>query len=471
MKKDFNSSFPKNLKLWMEGDTLKYRAEEKELDPFKLDCLKSNKEFFRSILAETESRTIKVLPLAYNQKALWFLQKVRPDNSSYNISLTAEIKNPIDIDAVRGALAILIERHEMLRTLFADPPESESMACQIILDHISPVIEQIDGSNLGDDQLRAILQEKNDTPYDFKTGPLFRVIIVNAPHSTILSFNFHHIICDAIALRNLLDEFIDLYGSIIQNQKTKRGVASKDYSDYIYDQMAFLNSDKGAVQLDYWVKQLAGKHRTFSVPGKSERPPIHQFKGSTLLFRIEDDRYRQLRNVAGKNGVTFNVLLLSLFEYHISKISQQSDFFIGFPAFARTDNDYRKTFGYFINLLPLACSISGQQTFIDLLNENKSRICDGLENQSVPFPVIVEKVSPKRDLSRTPVFQVIFNYMNTKSLGCLLHFIGDNEVTEYSQWGPLLIKPWKVFDQQGQVDLTLEVTDLEIGRASCRGRV
>ncbi|RPI72146.1 MAG: hypothetical protein EHM47_08885, partial [Ignavibacteriales bacterium] len=459
MKKDYNTSFPKHLELWMEGNILKYKVEEKVLDSSKLDFLKSNKEFFRKILNNTKSKSIKVLPLAHNQKALWFLRTVDPENTSYNISLAAEIKNPLKTDALSAALSFLTEEHPMLRTIFGNLPESESLACQIVLEKIIPVIEQINGINLSNEQIKNLLHEKSRVPFDFENGPLFRVILVNTSHSVILSFNIHHIICDAISLRNLLKEFNSLYSSLSQNENVVKSFTDSDYSSFIYDQIDFLNSKSGEDQIDYWIKQLAGKPHILNIPSKFERPLIHQFKGSTIQFQIDGERFSNIRSIARKNGATFNVLLLSAFEYFISKISQQSDFFIGLPAAARTNKDFEDIFGYFINLLPLGCSISDQQSFVDFLNENKNRVYESLENQRVPFPVIVENVSSKRDLSRTPVFQVIFNYLNKKALGCLIHFLGDNETTTYSSWGSLQIKPYKIFDQEGQADLTLEIID------------
>jgi amino acid adenylation domain-containing protein/FkbH-like protein len=459
MKKDFSSSFPRHLELWMEGEILKYKVEEKELDSSKIDFLKSNKEFFKGILKRTESKNIRVLPLAHNQKALWFLHKVNPENSSYNISLAAEVKNPIIINALIIALSRLTEQHQMLRTVFADLPGSEGLSCQVVLEEISPVIEQINGLNMNDGQINNLLTEKNRIPFDFEHGPLFRTIVVNTSQFTILNFKFHHIICDAISLRNLLDEFILIYDSVIHKDYVQKNSRVPDYSNFIFDQIEFLNSEEGESQINYWVKQIAGKSDVLNFPVTHKRPLIHQFNGSTLLFRIEGNMYDNFRSIARENGTTFNVLLLSAFEYFISKISLQSDFFVGLPAAGRTGKGLEKIFGYFINLLPISCSVNVQKTFIEFLNENKARIYEGLENQAIPFPVIVEKAAPKRDLSRTPVFQVIFNYLNKKSLGSLLYFLGDHETTKYSSWGTLLIKPYKIFDQEGQVDLTLEITD------------
>ena len=459
MKKDFSASFPKHLELWMKGEILKYRVEEKELDPSKSDILKLNKEFFKKILKDFKSENIKVLPLAHNQKALWFLHKVNPENSSYNISLAAEVKTPVNSDALRKTLSLLTDRHQMLRTIFADLPGSEGLACQIVLSMVAPFIEQIDGSNLDDEQISKLLTEKNRIPFNFEQGPLFRTILVTTSQFTILNFNFHHIICDAISLRNFLDEFIGFYSSIIQNENIAKSQEVSDYDTFIFSQLEFLNSNEGEGQINYWVKQVAGKPDVLNLPATHERPLIHQFNGSTLLFRIEGDRYDNLRSIARKNSVTFNVLLLSAFEFFISKISLQGDFFVGLPAAGRTDSRFENIFGYFINLLPVFCSLENHKTFKDFLDENKTRIYEGLENQGVPFPVIVEKVSPKRDLSRTPIFQVIFNYLNKKSLGSLQHFLGDHVTTDYTSWETLQIKPYKIFDQEGQVDLTLEITD------------
>ena len=459
MKRDLNYSFPRHLELWMIGDKLKYRVEEKELDSSKIEFLKSNKDFFKDILEKTRSKNIKVLPLAHNQKALWFLHKVNPENTSYNVSLAAEIKDPIVFHALENTLSLLIEKHQMLRTVFADLPGSESLACQIVFEKTNPVIEQINGSNLSDAQIRDLLHEKNRTPFNFEQGPLFTVVLVIKPDTSILCFNFNHIICDAISLRNLMNEFIRIYNSIVSNEHPQDINSDSDYDSYIFDQIDFLKSEKGDKQLNYWKSQLAGKPQILELPLKFKRPSIHRFKGSTLLFRIEGERYNLLRAIARERGVTFNVLLLSAFEFFVSVITRQSDFFVGLPAAGRTRTEFENIFGYFINLLPLGCSISAEKTFIDFLNENKTLVYESLENQEIPFPVIVENVSPKRDLSRTPIFQVIFNYLNKKSLGSLLNFLGDTETTLYTSWGDLLIKPYKIFDQQGQVDLTLEIAD------------
>jgi len=333
------------------------------------------------------------------------------------------------------------------------------LACQIVFEKTNPVIEQINGSNLSDAQIRDLLHEKNRTPFNFEQGPLFTVVLVIKPDTSILCFNFNHIICDAISLRNLMNEFIRIYNSIVSNEHPQDINSDSDYDSYIFDQIDFLKSEKGDKQLNYWKSQLAGKPQILELPLKFKRPSIHRFKGSTLLFRIEGERYNLLRAIARERGVTFNVLLLSAFEFFVSVITRQSDFFVGLPAAGRTRTEFENIFGYFINLLPLGCSISAEKTFIDFLNENKTLVYESLENQEIPFPVIVENVSPKRDLSRTPIFQVIFNYLNKKSLGSLLNFLGDTETTLYTSWGDLLIKPYKIFDQQGQVDLTLEIAD------------
>jgi amino acid adenylation domain-containing protein/FkbH-like protein len=458
MKEYFESAFPRNLELWLEGEKLKYVVEEKKLDSSKTDFLKSNKDFFKGILTDTNSKRIKVLPLSQNQKALWFLRKVSPGNVSYNISLAAEFKEPLVIDAFRNTLSSLVLQHPMLRTVFADLP-GNNIPCQIVLERIDPVIELIDSSNLNHDKIKNLLKEKLRKPFDFENGPLFRSMIVTSPHSTILSLNFHHIICDAISLRNFFNEFISLYDSLVTKVDIKQKSPFFDYGNFIFDQLDFLKSKLGENRIQYWVEQLKGKPLVLDLPSKAERPKVHQFNGSTLLFNIENERFTKLRSIVKENNITFNVLLCSAFEFFISKISGQSDFCFGMPAAARINKTYEDVFGYFINLLPIGCSLNSEKKFIDFLGENKKQFYEGLENQSVPFPVIVANLAPKRDLSRTPVFQVIFNYLNKKSLGSLIHFLCESDSSEYESWGSTFIKPFRISDQEGQVDLTLEITD------------
>jgi hypothetical protein len=233
MKMDFKSSFPKKLRLWMEGDILKYKVEEKALSPAKIGFLKENKEFFIKVIKDTGSKILSVLPLAHNQKALWFLQKVSPENSSYLISLAAEIKNPLNIDAVTLALSLLQEQHPMLRTIFTDLPDSDNLACQIVLEKTGTEIEQITELNPDREHIRRLLKEKSRKPFNLEGGPMFRVLIVNTPHYSILNFNFHHIICDAISLKNLLNDFIRLYSSINQSESIVKSSPDQSYGNFI----------------------------------------------------------------------------------------------------------------------------------------------------------------------------------------------------------------------------------------------
>jgi hypothetical protein len=202
MKMSYYSNLPKHLELWLRGDKLKYKVRGKEINPDELDLLRSSKEFFRTFLKETKSVNIKVLPLTPNQKALWFLQAVNPGIVSYNISLAIEVQNPLSYDAIYEALTVLIDRHLLLRTIFADLPDCDGMVCQIVLDSITPVVEQADCLNYNNKQVKNLLSEKSRIPFNLESGPLFKVIIVYTSNSTILNFIFHHIICDASSLRN-----------------------------------------------------------------------------------------------------------------------------------------------------------------------------------------------------------------------------------------------------------------------------
>ncbi len=453
--------FPIDLELWMVGDKLRYKARGEKIDPGVLDFLISNKELFKTILKDTKSDNIKVLPLTPNQKALWFLQIVNPGIVSYNISLAVEVKNPLSSDAVHEAFTILTNRHILLRTIFADFPDFDDTVCQIVLNKPSPVIEKIDCLDYNNKQLWNLLSEKNKIPFNLKSGPLFKIIIANTSGSTILNFIFHHIICDAVSLRNLLDEFIKVYDSLVCNKKFNSGGETQvsDYSDFVYSQLEFLSSGRCEKQIEYWIKYLKEGNFELNLPVRHNRPIVNQFNGSTLMFRIKDDKYYHLRRLSSKNKITFNVLLLSVFEFFISKISGQGNFFVGIPAAARTRKKYEDTFGYFMNLLPLGCSLSSQKSFVDFLYENKVNLIESLENQDVPFSVLVERISPKRDLSRTPILQLTFNYLNKNSLGCLMHFRGDSETSEYKTWGSLEVKPFKIFDQEGQIDLSMEIVD------------
>jgi len=453
--------FPEHLELWMEGDILKYRCNAGGSAGNTPELVIQNRDFLQGVLQETGSSRILLLPLAHNQKALWFLHGLCPENTSYNISLAAEIKEPFNTGAFKQTLDILISRHEMLRTIFAELPGSDNLPCQMVLETISPDIEETGGKYLTPHQIRDLLTSKYKVPFDPGKGPMFRVAIVRSASTIVVAFTFHHMICDAISLKNLFSEFIGIYDSVSGNNAGVLIPAppAAGYSDFIFSQQEFLESEEGKSQLDYWTKELRNINLVLNIPCTFPRPTIHRFNGSTILFRIEGERLKNLRAIARQKNSTINILLLSVFQFFISKITRQPEFCVGIPAAARKGLEFGSVFGYFINLLPVSCSLSEKNPFSGLLNETRKKFCECFDNQNVPFPVIVEKISPKRDMSRTPVFQVLFNYLNRRSLGPLLYFLGDPESGEYSSWGSLNIRPYKIYDQEGQFDLTLEIVD------------
>jgi FkbH-like protein len=459
MKKDNMSIFPRKLELWLSGDKLRFRAEEEVLSESKIDFIRSNKDRFITFLKDTGTNLIWVLPLAQNQKALWFLYEVDQGNIAYNISLAGTMKVLPENKKIKEILTGLVSKYPPLRTVFATLPDSGHVPCQIVMEggKVLPAITEI--SDIRENDILACLRDIYSQPFNLETGPLFRTTIIRNDDSSVLSFVFHHIICDAISLKNFFNEFLDsCHISGIWKPDLRGNVSVNGFEEFIFDQLDFLQSPEGEDKLKRLTDTIRGRDLVIDLPSDYKRPDIHRFRGKTLHFAIDQAVCGKLREYSKNMNATVNVVLLSIFEYLVSKIRLKADFIIGMPVAGRTREEYQDAFGYFINLVPLVVNLEPGKVFSDFLKENKKYFYDILEFQDIPFPSVVENLAPERDLSRTPVFQVVFNYLNSKSLGCLINFLGDGTNKNDSN-DILQIKPLKVPDQEGQFDLTLEVVD------------
>lgn len=459
MIKEYIGIIPKKLQLWIEDEKLKYKTSANKVTEENVHFLKENKTFFIDFLNNSSSNKIEVHPIGQNQKALWFLYQLDKKNTSYNIAIAGKIKNKINSEVLSEAFSAVIKKHWPLRAVFRELTGKTSIPCQIVVEDFKPLIEELDCYYQNDEEIYKIVRGKSLIPFDLEKGPLYRIHLFNCNSYTILLLSIHHIICDALSLKILVDEIITAYDKLLSKQEYNSEPLQYNYSDYLIDQTGFFDSEKGKAQFAYWKENLKGYSYNIDLPVDSERPPIHKFNGKTCVFEIKTDDYLKLIGIAKKYNCTINVLLFTLFELFIFKISKSSNYCVGIPVAARTRKEFENIVGYFINMLAIGCSYDEKKNFEDYINENKKKLYSALENQDIPFPLVVENIAHSRDLSKTPIFQIMFNYLDKKTLGSLVNFILPDNNKEYAEWGSLQIKPYKIFDQEGQFDLTLEIVN------------
>jgi len=339
------------------------------------------------------------LPLSFSQQRLWFLSQLE-ETAAYNLSSAIRIEGPLLHERIEAALSEIVRRHEILRTTF---PGLNGLPSQHIEPHAPVSLSLLEASS--EDEAADQIQFLAAQPFDVATGPLFRAVLYRVRSDLhILGLAMHHIIWDAWSSGILVREFTSLY------QGAHLPELSIQYADYALWQHEQLQSPAIQQQLEEQKAALQGAPDQIELPADHPRPHIQTFAGDAVTFRIDSEVMQPLRSLAQESSVTPFMLLLSAYALLLSRYSSQTDIVIGSPVANRTAPESEPLIGFFVNTVAFRISLEGNPVFRDLLAKVKQVALEGYARQQVPFEQIVDALQPERNLSRTPVFQVMFAY-------------------------------------------------------------
>lgn len=339
------------------------------------------------------------LPLSYSQQRLWFLSQLE-ETAAYNLSSALRIEGALLHERVEAALSEIVRRHEILRTAF---PSLNGLPSQHIEPYAPISLPLLEASS--EDEAAARIQSLAAQPFDVATGPLFRATLYRVRLDLhILHLSMHHIISDAWSYRILVRELTDLY------QGTQLPELPIQYADYALWQREQLQSPAIRQQLEAQKVALQGAPDQIELPTDHPRPHIQTFAGDAVSFRLDSEVMRPLRSLAQESNATPFMLLLSAYALLLSRYSSQKDIVIGSPVANRTAQESEPLIGFFVNTVAFRISLEGNPAFRDLLASVKQVALEGYARQQVPFEQTVDALQPERNLSRTPVFQVMFAY-------------------------------------------------------------
>ena len=393
----------------------------------------------------------QALPLSYAQQRLWFLDQLEPDSAFYNIPVSVELLGRLDLKALRQTFCALVERHESLRTVFTiDAGE----AVQQICNDVTIRLPLIDLSGLASSdrllQSRLLAQSESVKPFNLSTGPLLRVQVLKLEderHHLLLSL--HHIVSDGWSMGVLLREVASLYASYCMDESPQLMPLPVQYADYAVWQREWLQGEVLSSQLGYWREQLSDCPSLLELPTDRVRPAVQSYSGSTHGFEHDAGLTAQLNGLSQAHGVTLFMTLLSGFSVLLSRYSHQEDVCIGSPIANRTRSELEGLIGFFVNTLVLRADLSGDPSFEVLLDRVKSMTLAAYEHQDVPFEHLVDALSVERDMSRSPLFQVMFALQNAP-MGSIAS--SDIEMRGLPVEGVI-----------SKFDLSLELTEIEDG--------
>ncbi|MER6175753.1 amino acid adenylation domain-containing protein [Streptosporangium sp. NPDC001681] len=337
------------------------------------------------------------VPLSFAQRRMWFLHQLDPEGTSYLEPLAVRVPGTPDPDRLRAALTGLFERHEILRTRY--PAEGDGEPAQVV-EPAGPVPVRIE-----DGDPRQVLAEEMTRPFDLSAAPPVRVRVVRGPggEHTVL-FTLHHIATDDRSHEVLAGELV---AALEGRPLPPLPVRYADYAIWQRDRMAGSAAELVERELGFWRERLAGMEPA-ELPADRPRAAVRDPRAGTVRFAVPPELAARLDELGGGHGATPSITLLAGFLAILARYTGQSDLAVGVPVSARNRPELDDLVGLFVNTIVVRASLADRAGFTDLLAEVRESATAGYAHAEVPFELVVEELAPQRDLSRNPLFSIMF---------------------------------------------------------------
>ena len=349
-------------------------------------------------------------PLSFAQQRLWFLDQLEPGSPVYNLPIALRIAGPLDAGILVQSLDEILQRHETLRATF---PAVDGQPVQIISPPKPPTLRRIDLQDLPVNEREAealrLATEEARQPFDLAQGPLFRAKLLRlAEEEHILLLTIHHIVSDGWSFNVLMRELEALYTAFSIGQPSPLPPLPIQYADFAHWQRQWLQGEVLETQLAYWKQQLAGALPVLELPTDRPRPAVQTFRGARQSLRLPASLIQPLNALSQQEDVTLFMTLLAAFQTLLYRYTGQEDILVGSPIAGRTWTELEGLIGFFVNTLVLRTDLSGNPSFQQLLHRVREVTLGAYAHQDLPFEKLVEELQPQRDISRNPLFQVMF---------------------------------------------------------------
>ncbi|MBC9909358.1 non-ribosomal peptide synthetase/type I polyketide synthase [Chitinophaga varians] len=350
------------------------------------------------------------IPLSFSQERLWFIDQLE-GSVSYHMPVVLRLKGALDNEALGHAIGQIVHRHESLRTVIR---QEQGKPYQQFLDKHLWQLTEIDDAALSADgtALQEYITHLVYQPFDLANDFMLRAHLLRVSTAEqVLVLVMHHIASDGWSVSILVNELIALYRAHSTGSASHLPALDIQYADYAIWQRTHLEGAALKKRLVYWQEKLAGVE-VLHLPTDYSRPPIQSTRGAISRFRLDKELRDQLQVLSQQQGTTLFMTLLTAFKVLLYRYSGQDDICVGTTIAGRTQQEAEGLIGFFVNTLPLRSDLSDDPTFITLLQQVKETTLDAYDHQDAPFEKIVEVVEKDRDMSRTALFQVMFELFN-----------------------------------------------------------
>ncbi|WP_018612579.1 non-ribosomal peptide synthetase [Segetibacter koreensis] len=410
---------------------------------------RQNKQLLLPVI-ERRAREERI-PLSFSQERLWFIDRLE-GSVQYHIPQVLRVKGKLNADALEASFKGVMHRHEVLRTVIK---EDEGRGWQYIKEEDGWRLEIVYGSlyNEDTDALQSYIQQLIVQPFNLAEDYMLRAQLIKLEEEDqVLVITIHHIVTDGWSTPLFVKELTELYAAYEQGRPPNLPSLPIQYADYAIWQRQYLHGAVLEAKLSYWKEKLQ-EVQVLQLPTDFVRPAVQSTKGAVEGFLIDKQLGEQLKTLSKQQGTTLFMTLLAAFKVLLFRYSGQEDICVGSPTASRQQQEVEGLIGFFANTLALRDKVKGDASFVELLQTVKATTLDAYQHQEVPFEKVVDEVTRERDVSRNPLFQVMFASQNTRDVPEL--HLGNTEIST------------EVFaDMTAKFDLTLFVEETRRGLQS-----
>ncbi len=376
--------------------------------------VEDKRELLRNLVSLRPGDSRAPVPLSYGQQSLWFVYQLAPTSPAYNFLYAARILSTLDRDAFVRACHALVDRHPALRTRFV---VQDNKPMQVIEDRLDIAVPISDATNWPEERLVEGIRQRADEPFDLERGPALRIELYKRSASEyVLVLVFHHIIADLWSMDLLVQELEQLYQGERSGQKPSLPALPAQFADFVRWQTLSVHGQRGQKSFAYWQNVLSGELPVLNLPTDRPRPPVQTYNGTSHSWQLSRETTSKLRQLVKKHQSTSFMGLLGVYQLLLHRLSAQDDLLVGTAVADRGRPEWEQLVGYFLNQVVLRADFTADRSFRDLLEQTRDQVHRALDHQDFPFGLIVKKLQPRRDPSRSPIFQVMFIWDKPRDL-------------------------------------------------------
>ncbi|MEU2142678.1 condensation domain-containing protein, partial [Nocardia rhamnosiphila] len=361
------------------------------------------------------------VPLSLAQQRMWFLNRFDRDSAAYNIPMAIRLSGDLDVDALRAAVADVVGRHEVLRTIY---PETDSGPVQLVLP-AGDAAPRLQVRAVAADDVVAAVSELVSTGFDVTAEVPLRVALFEVSDAAgegatgefVLAMVVHHISGDGLSVAPLTRDLITAYAARVVDEAPGWAPLPVQYADYSIWQRELLGDETdpeslAARQVEYWQSALAGVPDQLDLPADRPRPAVQSFTGGRVEVAVDAEIHAGLQRVAREQNATLFMVVHSALAVLLSRLSGTDDITIGTPVAGRGEQALDDLIGMFVNTLVFRTELDRGESFAGLLSRQRETDIAAFAHADVPFERLVEVLNPARSTARHPLFQVGLSFQN-----------------------------------------------------------